>query len=46
MEFPFKSILDKYFNGNREKVDDLGKFIMDNRVEVEKETIMLKPDKV
>jgi len=41
-----KEILDKYFDGNQEKVDDLGKFIMDNRIEVEKETIMLKPDKV
>jgi len=40
-----KEVLDKYFNGNQEKVDDLGKYILNNRVEVEKETIMLKPDR-
>lgn len=39
-------ILDKYFNGDRGKVEDLGMYILSNRVEVERETITLKPDKV
>jgi hypothetical protein len=39
-------ILEKYFNGDRDKVEDLGKYILTNRIEVERETIMLKPDKV
>lgn len=39
-----KEVLDKYFNGDQHKVDDLGKFIMENRVIVERESICLKPD--
>lgn len=39
------SILNDYFKGNAEHVDELGKFIMDNRQEVIKETIQRKIDK-
>lgn len=39
-----KEVLDKYFNGDQNKVDDLGKFIMENRIIVERESICLKAD--
>lgn len=39
-----KEVLDKYFNGDQNKVDDLGKFIMENRIVVERESICLKGD--
>jgi hypothetical protein len=38
------SILNDYFKGNTEHVEDLGKYIMDNRQEVVKETIQRKID--
>jgi len=38
------SILNNYFKGNTEHVEDLGKYIMDNRQEVVKETIRRKID--
>lgn len=39
------SILNNYFKGDTEHVEELGKFIMDNRQEVIKETIQRKIDK-
>jgi hypothetical protein len=38
-------LLDTYFKGEKETVDQLGKYIMDNRQEVIKETIHRKIDK-
>lgn len=39
------SILNNYFKGDTEHVEELGKFIMDNRQEVIKESIQRKIDK-
>lgn len=39
------SILNNYFKGDAEHVEELGKFIMDNRQEVIKESIHRKIDK-
>ena len=39
------SILNNYFKGETEHVEELGKFIMDNRQEVIKESIQRKIDK-
>lgn len=39
------NILDTYFQGNKNTVDELGKFILDNRQEVIKESIHRKIDK-